>query len=215
MRPRRQRSRWRGSVQFSRFKSRTRSTSAAGMPATTPAEGVHAGDSRERRRATIPASSITAGATSPIPLSNPRTLAAATRDLTWAGRNGARLAFVVCLATFILATVGLYAVVAHRAAQRRREFGLRVVLGARAPALVALVTGHVRAAMGIGLVVGVAGAVAWDRAFSPVPQKAFRVADPLVLAMALGVLVLVAGLGCALPIRRAIGVSPADLLRHE
>ena len=71
------------------------------------------------------------------------------------------------------------------------------------------------AAMGIGLVVGVAGAVAWDRAFSPVPRKAFHVADPLVLAMALGVLVLVAGLGCALPIRRAIGVSPADLLREE
>lgn len=150
-----------------------------------------------------------------IPLSNPRTLAAATRDLTWAGRISARLALVVCLATFILATVGLYAVVAHRAAQRRREFGLRVVLGARATSLVALVTGHVRSAMGIGLVVGVAGAVAWDRAFSPVPQKAFRVADPLVLAVALGVLVLVAGLGCALPIRRAIGVSPADLLREE
>ncbi|WP_291984498.1 ABC transporter permease [Luteitalea sp.] len=150
-----------------------------------------------------------------IPLSNPRTLAAATRDLTWAGRISARLALVVCLATFILATVGLYAVVAHRAAQRRREFGLRVVLGARAPALVALVTGHVRAAMGIGLVVGVAGAVAWDRAFSPVPQKAFRVADPLVLAMALGVLVLVVVLGCALPVRRAIGVSPANLLREE
>jgi len=150
-----------------------------------------------------------------VPLSSPRTLAAATRDLTWAGRISARLASVVCLATFILATVGLYAVVAHRAAQRRREFGLRVVLGARAPALVALVTRHVHAAMSIGLVGGVAGAVAWDRAFSPLPRSAFRVADPLVLVVALGVLVVVVGLGCALPVRRAIGVSPADLLREE
>lgn len=150
-----------------------------------------------------------------VPLSNPRTLAAATRDLTWAGRISARLASFVCAATFILATVGLYAVVAHRAAQRRREFGLRVVLGARSSALVALVTGHVRAAVLIGLVGGVAGAFAWDRAFSPVRQTALRVADPLVLAVAFGVLVLVVVLGCALPVRRAIDVSPADLLREE
>jgi hypothetical protein len=150
-----------------------------------------------------------------IPLSNPRTLAAATRDLTWVNRISARLASVVCVATFILATVGLYAVVAHRAAQRRREFGLRVVLGARASALVALVTGHVRAAVLIGLAGGLAGAIAWDRAFSPVRQTALRVADPLVLVVALGVLVLVVGLGCALPIRGAIGASPADLLREE
>ena len=79
-----------------------------------------------------------------VPLPSPRTLAAATRDLTWAKRVSARLATVVCLSTFVLATVGRYAVVAHRAAQRRREFGLRVVLGARTPALVRLVTGHVR-----------------------------------------------------------------------
>lgn len=150
-----------------------------------------------------------------LPLSNPRTLAAATRDLTWAGRVSARLATMVCLATFLLATVGLYAVVAHRAAQRRREFGLRVVLGARAPALIALVTGHVRVAVLIGLAGGVAGAIAWDRTFSPVRQTALRVADPLVLAVALGVLALVVALGCAVPVRRAIGISPAEALREE
>ena len=150
-----------------------------------------------------------------VPLSNPRTLAAATRDLTWNNRISARLATVVCLATFILATVGLYAVVAHRAAQRRREFGLRVALGARAPALVRLVTGHVQAAVLLGLLLGLAGAIAWDRAFAPARQTALRVADPLVLAVALCVLALVVGLGCALPIRRAVGVSPADVLRQE
>ncbi len=149
-----------------------------------------------------------------VPLSNPRTLERATRDLTWANRVSARFASIVCIATFVLATVGLYAVVAHRAAQRRREFGLRVVLGARTPALIRLVTGNVRAAVWIGLVLGLAGAMAWDRAFSPARQT-LRVADPLVLAVAVGALALAVGLGCALPIRRAVGVSPADVLREE
>jgi ABC-type antimicrobial peptide transport system permease subunit len=139
----------------------------------------------------------------------------ATRDLTWAGRVSARFASIVCIATFVLATVGLYAVVAHRAAQRRREFGLRVVLGARTAALVRLVTGQVQAAVLMGLVLGVVGGMSWDRAFSPVRQTALRVVDPLVLAVAIGVLALAVGLGCALPIRRAIGVSPADVLRDE
>ena len=143
-----------------------------------------------------------------MPLSNPRTLERATRDFTWANRVSARFASIVCIATFVLATVGLYAVVAHRAAQRRREFGLRVVLGARTPALIRLVTGNVRAAVWMGLVLGLAGAVAWDRAFSPARQT-LRVADPLVLAVAVGALALAVGLGCALPIRRAVGVSPS------
>lgn len=150
-----------------------------------------------------------------IPLSNTRTLAAATRDITWAGRISARLASVVCGATFILATVGLYAVVAHRAAQRRREIGLRIVFGARTVALVALVTGHVRAAVLLGMVGGLVGAVAWDRAFAPVRQGGLRVAEPLVLIVAFGVLALVVGLGCALPVRGALAASPADLLRDE
>jgi ABC-type antimicrobial peptide transport system permease subunit len=150
-----------------------------------------------------------------IPLSNTRTLAAATRDLTWANRISARLASVVCGATFILATVGLYAVVAHRAAQRRREIGLRVVFGARTVDLVALVTGHVRAAVLLGMVAGLAGAIAWDRAFAPALQSGLRVAEPLVLVVAFGVLALVVGLGCALPVRGALAASPADLLRDE
>ena len=149
-----------------------------------------------------------------VPLSNPRTLERATRDFTWANRVSARFASIVCIATFVLATVGLYAVVAHRAAQRRREFGLRVVLGARTPALIRLVTGNVQAAVWIGLVLGLAGAMAWDRAFSPARQT-LRVADPLVLAVAVGALALAVGLGCALPIRRAVGVSPADVLRES
>lgn len=150
-----------------------------------------------------------------IPLSSPRSLATATRDATWANRVSARLASVVCGATFLLATVGLYAVVAHRVAQRRRELGLRVVLGARAASLVGLVTGHVRAAVLIGLAGGMAGAVAWDRAFSPMRQTSIRVADPVVLVVAFGVLVAVVGLGCALPVRSALGVSPAEVLRED
>jgi putative ABC transport system permease protein len=149
-----------------------------------------------------------------VPLSNPRTLPMAARDLTWVGRVSARFASTVCIATFVLATVGLYAVVAHRAAQRRREFGLRVVLGARMPALVRLVTGNVKGAVGLGLGLGLLGAVAWDRTFSPAPQT-LRVADPLVLVVTVGLLALAVALGCALPIRRAVSVSPADVLRDE
>lgn len=85
---------------------------------------------------------------------------------------------------------------------------MRVVLGARAPALVRLVTSHVQAAVVLGLVLGLTGAIAWGRAFAPARQTALRVADPLVLAVALCVLALVVALGCALPIRRAVSVSP-------
>ena len=89
------------------------------------------------------------------------------------------------------------------------------MLGARTPALIRLVTGNVQGAVLIGLVLGLIGAVAWDRAFSPVRQTALRVIDPLVLVVAVGALALAVGFGCALPIRRAVGVSPADVLRDE
>ena len=150
-----------------------------------------------------------------VPLSSARSLAAATYEATWANRVSARLAFTVCFSTFLLATVGLYAVVAHRMAQRRREIGLRIVLGARATAVARVVIGHVHTALAAGLLLGAAGAVAWDRAFAPVRQSSVRLADPTVMSVAVAALAFVVALGCAFPIRRAMRVAPADVLRED
>jgi ABC-type antimicrobial peptide transport system permease subunit len=114
--------------------------------------------------------------------------------------------------SLLLAAMGLYGVIAFLVGERTREFGLRIALGARSRALVGQVLGEALKLVGLGAVLGLAGAFALARFLSGV---LFQVAptDPATMTVAVLVIVAVALVAALIPARRAARVDPVDSLR--
>jgi len=143
----------------------------------------------------------------------------ATMD-AWLVKSSAQRLFVMrllsgfaCVAV-LLAAIGLYGVVSHGVAQRTREVGVRLALGATRADILRLVL-----AQGIAVVVaGVVGGIGLALlAMRYLKNLVFGVspADPVTLGAAAGLLAIVALAAHALPIRRALRIDPAAALRHE
>jgi predicted permease len=132
---------------------------------------------------------------------------------------GSRRILMIFLSLFsglalFLASLGIYGVMSHLVKERSRELGLRMALGATRSGLFGLVlAGGVRLA-GIGLALGLGGAVALTRLLQ---SQLYNVepTDPLTLVMVAGVLLGVAVLAICLPANRAARVDPMTNLRTE
>ena len=114
----------------------------------------------------------------------------------------------------VLASLGVYSVMAHLVAFRTSEIGLRVALGASPAAVMRMVLGHAGRLTLVGVMFGVAGALVVSRLMR---EALFDVdpADPIVyLALSVTVL-LVAGLASYFPARRATLIDPMIALRAE
>jgi putative ABC transport system permease protein len=114
----------------------------------------------------------------------------------------------------ILAAIGVYGVISYGVTQRTQEIGIRMALGARHAEVLALVVRHAVVLAGIGLIVGLAGALALSRLVS---SLLFRVSptDPPTFATGMVVLTAVAVLAATLPARRAARTDPVVALRNE
>jgi predicted permease len=121
-------------------------------------------------------------------------------------------AFAV-LAT-LLAAVGLYGVLAYTVAQRTREIGVRMALGADAGRVQVMVMRQVGWMMLIGGSIGVAAAYGLGRAAASLLYQ-LKGFDPVVFAIAIITLMLVASGAGWLPARRASKVDPIKALRYE
>jgi len=114
----------------------------------------------------------------------------------------------------LLAMIGIYGVVAYSAAQRTREIGLRVALGAKQVDVLKLVLGHGMVLMLIGVGIGLGGALALTRVMSSL-LYGIRPTDPPTLvsvSLLLGSAVLLASY---IPARKAMKVDPMVALRYE
>jgi len=114
----------------------------------------------------------------------------------------------------VLALLGLYGVLAYGVAQRTREIGIRMALGAAAGQVLAGVVRQGIIIAAVGALAGVAGALALTR----VLKDALYNVSPLdagVLLVSPAALLLVALLACAIPARRAARIDPVLALRHE
>ena len=114
----------------------------------------------------------------------------------------------------VLAATGIFGVMSYTVAQRTREIGIRMALGARAPDVLRMVLGRAVTLAAIGAAFGVPAAMLLGRVLR---QQLFGVTllDPLTLAgvvLVLGVSAAAAGL---LPARRAAGLDPARALRES
>jgi len=114
----------------------------------------------------------------------------------------------------LLASIGVYGVIAYGVGQRTREFGIRVALGARRGAIVRGVMGRGAALFGAGAAVGLAAAAASARVLSAL---LFNVGALDVFSFAAATLVLfaVALAASGIPARRAAAVDPSVALRAE
>jgi predicted permease len=114
----------------------------------------------------------------------------------------------------MLAVAGLYAVIAGSVASRRREFGVRIAVGATSRALMSLVMGEGMRVAIVGLFVGVLGSLTGSRL---VAALLYGVAptDPGTIGIAVLVLLTVCAFAVLLPARRAARTDPARELRGE
>ncbi len=132
----------------------------------------------------------------------------------WERRLYGQLFGAFAAIALVLATVGLYAVVAYGVAQRTREIGVRMALGASLRDVLAMVARHGALLTGVGLGVGLVGALALTRVLRGL-LFGVSTTDPLVFA---GVALVLAGsalAACIVPARRAARVHPVEALRYE
>src|SRR4029077_12276409 len=114
----------------------------------------------------------------------------------------------------LLGAVGLYGVIAYSVAQRTREIGVRIALGAQRNDVVRHFLREGMSFIVVGLPIGLAGAFAVTRLLSSL-LFGVKASDPLTFACAAVLLALVAFAACLIPARRATLVDPIQALRSE
>ncbi len=149
-----------------------------------------------------------------LPLLEPQTL-----DARIAQTVADRKLALVLLAGFaalalLLASLGVYSVMAHLVAFRRGEIGIRMALGASPGQVMRMVLGHGRKLTLAGIALGIAGGLAVSRLMQ---QALFEVdpADPLIYLAVSATLLLVAECAVWFPARRATRIDPVIALRAE
>ena len=114
----------------------------------------------------------------------------------------------------LLAVLGTYGVLSFMVAERRREIGIRVAIGATRGSIVALVTKQGLVIVSIGLAAGLAGRLALNRLLASL-LFGVEPTDPGTLAAVTSAIALVAALACGLPAWRASRLDPNVVLRGD
>jgi ABC-type antimicrobial peptide transport system permease subunit len=120
----------------------------------------------------------------------------------------------------ILSAIGLAGVTAYAVAQRSKEIGIRMALGARKSQVLALVLREGATLVAVGTLIGFLGSVALAKAMSAITTVfsdafSFGVGDPRLLIGAPLLLAGLAMLACYIPARRALAIDPLKALRLE
>jgi ABC-type antimicrobial peptide transport system permease subunit len=114
----------------------------------------------------------------------------------------------------LLASVGIYGVLAYSVTQRTREFGIRMALGAEGRDVMRMVVGHGLRLAALGLVIGAAAALAVTRLMTAMLYDV-RPADPGVFVAIAFMLGVVSAIAALIPSLRAVRIRPGVALRYE
>ena len=149
-----------------------------------------------------------------LPVEERKTLPMQVRENTALDRMISTLCIAFAALATLLAAVGLYGVLAYTVAQRTREIGVRMALGAESGDVLRLVLRQVALMLLIGGVLGVGAALGLGRAAQSL-LFGLQGRDPVVITVAAAVLTLVALGAGYLPALRASRVDPMQALRYE
>jgi putative ABC transport system permease protein len=149
-----------------------------------------------------------------LPVYGVRTMEEQKRRSLYAPRMAATMLGGFGLLAVTLAALGLYGVLSYSVAQRTREIGLRMALGAQSKDVLKLVARQGLALAGVGLVAGIGGALALTRLMQTA-LYGLSATDPVSFAVVSLLLALVALVACWLPARRATKVDLMVALRSE
>ena len=131
-----------------------------------------------------------------------------------AQRYAALLLGILAALAIGLAALGVYGVMSHVFAQRRREMGIRLALGASMSSVYGLVFRYGFAMAGLGLVIGVAAAIAASRLLEALLFETSP-ADAVSWAAMMAAILVATTLACFLPARRAAHADPVSVLRAD
>ena len=149
-----------------------------------------------------------------LPLVSYRSMDGVFSDAVSRPRFLAQLLGVFATVALVLAAIGTYGVIAYTVAERRREIGIRMALGAKAQGVLGMVMRQGMVLAGLGVGIGVVGALSLTRLASTL-LFGVRPADPLTFAVVAVFMLVVALLACAIPARRATRVDPLVALRND
>ena len=121
---------------------------------------------------------------------------------------------VFAAASLLLAAMGLYGVLAQSVADRTREIGVRVALGASRGRIAGLILRGGLRSVAVGAVLGIAGTLAVSGWLSSL-LYGIGARDPLVIGAATLFLVGIAFIACVVPTRRALAIDPATAVRVD
>jgi len=113
-----------------------------------------------------------------------------------------------------LACVGIYGIMAYSVANRRNEIGIRMALGAQPRQVRGMILRESTWLAAAGIVAGVGAALMLTRLVKSM-LYGIQPDDPLTMAAAVSILLVVALAASWIPARRAAGVQPMEALRHE
>ena len=149
-----------------------------------------------------------------LPIEEFETLPDQVRDNTFLDRMMTTLSAAFALLATLLAAIGLYGVLAYTVAQRTREIGLRMALGAAPNRVRGMVLRQVAIMTLVGTLVGLAGALGVGKGAQSILFQ-MTGADPAVLALSAVALALVALCAGFIPAHRASRVDPMRALKYE
>jgi predicted permease len=154
------------------------------------------------------------GVDAAVPIMSARTVDEQMLPLTAQDRTTAQLALVFGCAAVMLAAIGLYGMLSFGIARRTAEIAIRMALGAPRGRVVSMILGEAAALVGAGLTLG--GGLAYT-ATRLIDSRLYGVAphDPVTLAGATGLLLIVAFAAAYLPARRAASLDPVKALRQS
>lgn len=118
------------------------------------------------------------------------------------------------IVALLLATAGVFGVMAYSVSRRTREIGVRLALGAQSRDVLTMILGQGLRPTLIGVGAGIAGSIALTRVMKSL-LFGVTATDPVTLVSVTLLLVCVAVLGCYIPARRAARVDPIESLRYE
>lgn len=149
-----------------------------------------------------------------LPLSEPARLKDAIDEQISFLRIFGKVFLAFALIAMLMASVGIYAVIAHATGSRTQEIGVRIALGATMRSILLLVMRRGLCQIAVGLAVGLAATIPLARVIASLPAGGLR-ADPFVIFAVALTLASVGVFACWLPARRAAGLDPVKAIRYE